>query len=347
MSYDHDDLYKRVKLRMPALEGEALQLASAYLSLYDRFAKVMAISDKYHAEAVEHWHVRRRLERELSVLQGRPQTTGAHTADAEAHPGTPANLSAAANSDTGRNPANGGSPVAAANMSAAGQTDPLIRRLAEQSDSDTDQLIARYRKLDSRLNKIVASSDGYQAQLRDASARLEHMARTDLLTQLSNRRDMVERLESEVARSLRNGSSFAIIIFDIDDFKRVNDTYGHDAGDTVLIGVAATIKTLVRRSDACGRWGGEEFLILCPDTDLEQAMIVADKCRRAVEEQVIRSRHQHLRVTMSGGVALADACGAAASDPRTIDCAWDLVVRQADQALYRAKRAGKNQVVAS
>ncbi len=215
-----------------------------------------------------------------------------------------------------------------------GKMQEILTRLEGSADQDAKTLARQYRKLHSQLSKIMAISDVYQSQLRDTTLRLELMARTDMLTELSNRRDMSERLVMESARSTRNKQPYGIAIFDIDDFKRVNDTYGHEAGDRVLVMVAATLRENLRASDVCARWGGEEFLVLCPETTLEQVTAVAEKCRQAVESaESIESGGKRLRVTVSGGVSSGSA-----ED-------WESLVREADTALYEAKAQGKNQVV--
>lgn len=209
----------------------------------------------------------------------------------------------------------------------------LLTRIDASSDQDAKMLARQYRKLNAQLSKIMAISDVYQSQLRDTTLRLELMARTDMLTELSNRRDMSERLVMESARSTRNKQPYGVALFDIDDFKRINDTYGHEAGDKVLIMVAATLRANLRASDLCARWGGEEFLVLCPETTLEQVAGVAEKCRQAVESGSIQSAGKELRVTVSGGTSSGSA-----ED-------WETIVREADTALYEAKARGKNQVV--
>ena len=214
-----------------------------------------------------------------------------------------------------------------------GKMQEVLARVDALEDPDLKVLAKQYRKLHSQLSKIMAISDVYQSQLRDTTLRLELMARTDMLTELSNRRDMSERLVMESARSTRNNQPYGIVLFDIDDFKRVNDTYGHEAGDQVLVMVATTLRENLRASDVCARWGGEEFLLLCPETTLDQVAAVAEKCRQAVELESIQSAGKKLSVTVSGGIS-----SGAEQD-------WEALVREADIALYEAKTQGKNQVV--
>lgn len=164
--------------------------------------------------------------------------------------------------------------------------------------------------------------------------RMEYMARTDLLTGLSNRRDMVERLDRELSRYKRYGAPFSVILFDIDNFKQVNDRYGHDVGDKTLRTIAGVFGRELRKTDVCGRWGGEEFLVLCPETGPAEAFLVGEKCRRAIGATEMYSRLGDIRVTLSGGI-----CGV---EP---GLGIDELIRRADEALYGAKGSGKNKVL--
>ena len=195
-------------------------------------------------------------------------------------------------------------------------------------------ILEAYLKQAEQFEKVMAISDQYQASLREASIRLEKMARVDSLTGVANRRDMVEHLNVELARARRQHRPFSVILFDIDDFKKVNDRFGHQSGDQTLVAVAALVKSLLRRTDLCARWGGEEFLILCPETAGEEALVVAQKCRAEVAALVVASAGGPVSVTLSGGVGVFhnDSAG------------WEPVVARADAGLYRAKVAGKNRV---
>jgi diguanylate cyclase (GGDEF)-like protein len=160
-------------------------------------------------------------------------------------------------------------------------------------------------------------------------------ARTDALTGLRNRRAMEEAAGAEVKRGARTGAALSVIICDIDHFKQVNDRYGHDVGDQVIRVVADVLKGIARESDALGRWGGEEFLAILPDTEENAAAMVAERMRLAVEAAKMPMDR---RVTMSFGVAGLTPGG---SDPAR----WQEAVRRADDAMYRAKDAGRNRVM--
>lgn len=168
--------------------------------------------------------------------------------------------------------------------------------------------------------------------LMNANRELDQLARRDALTDLHNRFAASERLRDEFVRSQRSNVAFSVLLLDVDHFKRVNDTHGHDVGDQVLQAVARQIKGSVRASDFVARFGGEEFLVILPDTDAQEAEVVAEKIRRAVdacEPPVVG------HVTLSAGL----------SEWRSDLPDEGLLVRRADEALYAAKGAGRNQVM--
>ena len=165
--------------------------------------------------------------------------------------------------------------------------------------------------------------------------KLNELSTVDTLTGLMNRRAMTERLESERARYHRLSHSFAVVLLDLDHFKRVNDQFGHDAGDRVLREVGNRLKSNSRQQDCVARWGGEEFLILLPDTDEEGAMVAAEKFRAALHSLPFE-------IGMPPPVTQTGSFGIAIYDGR--ENASRLVAR-ADQALYMAKECGRNRVV--
>ncbi|WP_163340520.1 GGDEF domain-containing protein [Desulfopila sp. IMCC35008] len=161
---------------------------------------------------------------------------------------------------------------------------------------------------------------------------VERQASTDQLTGCYNRKMFHERLVSETVRAMRHNCFFSIIIFDVDDFKSVNDTYGHLVGDEVLKVIASAGCRGIRRSDTFARWGGEEFIILLPETRLDQATVVAEKVRRAIAEYDCGEAGPQ---TCSFGVAEFMSTEGVDSN---------LIIYQADKALYFAKENGKNMV---
>ena len=170
------------------------------------------------------------------------------------------------------------------------------------------------------------------SELMAANRELEQLARHDALTRVPNRLAANERLRAEFLRLKRSGSAYAVLLIDIDHFKRVNDHFGHETGDAVLHQVAALLADSVRITDFVARFGGEEFLVLLPDTDSAGALVSAEKLRDAVAQAAVPLVGQ---VTLSIGV----------SGAQPSDASEDDAVRRADRALYRAKAAGRNQVM--
>ncbi|WP_375748878.1 diguanylate cyclase [Vibrio sp. HN007] len=160
---------------------------------------------------------------------------------------------------------------------------------------------------------------------------LKRLSVTDPLTQLSNRRKLNTFLEEEQQRFNRYSVPFSIILIDLDHFKEVNDTWGHDSGDSVLVQVAEELNKRVRKVDEVGRWGGEEFLIVCPNTELSGAHHLAKKLNKAIEILHVDKRFS---VTASMGVVAI----------QNGESARELIIR-ADNAMYAAKHKGRNQVI--
>lgn len=157
---------------------------------------------------------------------------------------------------------------------------------------------------------------------------LRYLSDTDALTNAYNRRYFIQRLEEEIERSRRYKSRFAIIMLDIDHFKRINDTFGHISGDIVLKSIADMIKDRIRKIDILARWGGEEFVVLLPDTTVEDATYLAEELRERLSDMKIPSVD---RVTASFGVV-----GYCIND--TVDS----LINRADNMMYEAKSAGRN-----
>ncbi|MCG7900220.1 MAG: GGDEF domain-containing protein [Candidatus Thiodiazotropha lotti] len=166
----------------------------------------------------------------------------------------------------------------------------------------------------------------------EISNELEHASHTDMLTGLANRREMLARLDAAYGTYNRHGAPFSIIMADLDNFKRINDTYGHVVGDHLLIGLGKLLSSVVRRQDLVSRWGGEEFLIMLSQTDRRQAMEVAEKLRLSVESAVFSDENKY-QITLSLGVqSITEAVNT------------DTMIRDADRFLYEAKRRGRNRV---
>jgi len=177
-----------------------------------------------------------------------------------------------------------------------------------------------------------------QKKLLAAEELIREMATTDYLTKLKNRRFLLTRLREELDRAIRYRHPISCIFFDADHFKRVNDTYGHEAGDTVLKTISATAQEQCRQTDILGRYGGEEFFIILPETDLEQAGALAERLRQAIENQTSIADQHHIRVTATFGVACYSP-ETTAVQPNLSD-----FIKQADTAMLEAKKAGRNRV---
>jgi diguanylate cyclase (GGDEF)-like protein len=163
-------------------------------------------------------------------------------------------------------------------------------------------------------------------------------ARTDALTGLDNRRAMQERGRGEVKLAKRTGATVSLILCDLDHFKSINDKHGHEAGDASLVRVAQVLRAALRDSDALGRWDGEAFIALLPATPAAGAREVAERMRIAIE--ATEFEHVPERATISLGVATSQGL----DDPAL---EWDLLIKEADQRLYRAKDEGRNRVVSA
>jgi len=176
--------------------------------------------------------------------------------------------------------------------------------------------------------------------LRMDSLEVENI--TDPLTKVYNRRYLNRRLEEEVERAKRYALELSVFMLDIDYFKRVNDTYGHQAGDVTLSTLGSLVKTALRNVDIVARYGGEEFLVICPNTAIVGSELVAERIRQLVESHQFEipdgsGGKQIIQISVSIGVASVSA---------TVD-SQEKLVQAADQALYRAKTDGRNRVIAA
>ena len=170
--------------------------------------------------------------------------------------------------------------------------------------------------------------------VKRAQAKMAEMSTVDELTQLHNRRYFIDALEGEFERASRYKSEMALVILDLDNFKKINDTYGHPTGDKVLSCIGRILKQLVRRSDLACRYGGEEFAVVLPNVNKEGIYTAYERFRETVSKQLFEHESKQFHVTVSIGIAFSN-------DAESSD---DLLAH-ADQALYRAKESGKNRVV--
>lgn len=187
---------------------------------------------------------------------------------------------------------------------------------------------------ENELSNELAVMEKATFDLQKKISESEMQAMQDALTELPNRRAYDERIQQEIARFKRFGEPLSLLVWDIDNFKNINDTFGHKAGDKTLKVLAKEIKVRLRETDFLARYGGEEFVMLLTSTHQEQALKVADDIRSAVESIGLHSKNQPVQLTVSGGLTEIQAA----------DDAGKLFER-ADKALYEAKSAGKNRIV--
>jgi diguanylate cyclase (GGDEF)-like protein len=226
--------------------------------------------------------------------------------------------------------AGGRDEIAAVSEATNAMVDTLVG-LLEQTKQQRDEL-ARGEEL-KRLHEAL---QGEQAALKEANALLERLSTTDMLTNLPNHRALQQLLAQECERTRRFGHPLSLLFFDGDRFKQVNDTYGHAIGDEVLRELSEKVRNELRVGDTVGRFGGEEFLVLLPETSQHDARVVAEHLRSVVATCPLATREVEggIALTVSIGVASYPDDGATASEVR----------EQADQAMYWAKRLGRNQV---
>lgn len=182
---------------------------------------------------------------------------------------------------------------------------------------------------------LFVLSRKFVGELNRAQAKLIRIATTDGLTKLYNRKFAIDRLEEEISQHQRLKSNLSCLLIDIDYFKSINDKYGHQAGDAVLVALAATMRKFFRKYDIISRYGGEEFMIILPSTDLEVAVCVAERMRQKIAEQIVEFKGESIMATASIGVA------------QMLTPNSDDLISDTDAALYKAKNTGRNRVVAS
>jgi two-component system cell cycle response regulator len=179
---------------------------------------------------------------------------------------------------------------------------------------------------------------GLQNQLLESQKKLLEIATHDTLTNLLNRYEILNVLTDEFHRSLRENRPVSTVMLDIDFFKKVNDSYGHDVGDEVLVEVASRLRGALRRYDKVGRYGGDEFLAILPGCDLNNAKRIAERLRRAVCKDRIPTEAGQLYVTVSVGCASSET-----QSHKSIE----YLIKFSDKAMYHAKNMGRNCVIAS
>ncbi len=202
------------------------------------------------------------------------------------------------------------------------------RSLSNRFDRDFRELGELRSDLERRIEERTLA-------LQNANARLAEASRTDALTGLLNRRGFLEQGESALDRSRRSRKPLSVLMADADHFKRINDLHGHATGDVVLQGLAQLLRGALRSQDLVARWGGEEFILLLPETDLHGASLVAESIRRQVADRPLPAGELELPVTLSLGLA-----------EHRPGRRLEATIADADAALYRAKAEGRDRVIA-
>jgi len=201
--------------------------------------------------------------------------------------------------------------------------------IANSLESETRYLTEEMRNKQDEVSELRQKVRILEEALRKERKR----STTDALTKLPNRRAIDEFLHKQEAAWQRYGENYSVVLFDIDHFKSVNDTYGHDAGDVILASVGKILRRYSREIDFVGRWGGEEFLVVLPKTDAEGAKVFADKLRDVVSRSKFMYKGTRIPITVSGGVA----------DRKSMP-SQEAMLKRADENLYHAKAGGRNQI---
>jgi diguanylate cyclase (GGDEF)-like protein len=210
----------------------------------------------------------------------------------------------------------------------------------EGLDAGADDYITKpinFPELEARMRSMLRIKK-LQDELDEANKRLKKLSITDGLTGLFNHRHIQQLLRDEWQRTQRTDEPLAVVMLDLDKFKQVNDTYGHPTGDVILYETARILEDTAREIDMVGRYGGEEFVGILPNTDEDAAAQFAERVRKRVESHVFRDEDTEVRMTMS--------CGLAAYPDEAVDAPEELLKR-ADEALYAAKEGGRNRVVSA
>lgn len=213
--------------------------------------------------------------------------------------------------------------------------------LVSGSGHDGNPLMIEYRRLyddycalKQRALLLEKEKKSLKTMLSEMGRSLLLATRVDPMTGLANRRDIMEKMERELSRSERHQRTFSVMLVDLDDFKQLNEKYGYNDGDDVLVEVARVLRGCVRNEDVCARWGGEEFLFLLTETKIEGALTLARKLLESISMTEFKANRPGIRITASIGL------GEYQTGETIHDC-----VSRADQALRQAKEEGKNRFV--
>jgi diguanylate cyclase len=214
-----------------------------------------------------------------------------------------------------------------------------LNRILENLMSDTKGMQVDMQRSRDEMEETRKQVEASETKIKALEAELDKttsLVQEDFLTGTLNRRGMEDAFEREFARSERTHTPLCVSLLDIDHFKRLNDTYGHDAGDDALIHLVHVVKETLRPTDVIARFGGEEFVIILPDTGIEEGMKTMTRLQRELTKKYFLHKSEKVLITFSAGIALRQA-----------DESADAIISRADQALYKAKTAGRNRVFAA
>lgn len=195
-----------------------------------------------------------------------------------------------------------------------------------------EKLLSLYQQMEKHTDRVASENRQLRSQMVEIVRSLDLGSRIDGMTGLVNRRGIMEKIEQEITRARRHTCPITILLIDIDDFEKINNTHGYNDGDDVLVEVARLLRGIVRNEDICSRWGGEEFLILLPETNLEGALPVAGKVLESIAMSEFKVGNPGIRITASIGVSVYD---------NTAHSSQEFILR-AHQALKQAKLDGGN-----
>ena len=203
--------------------------------------------------------------------------------------------------------------------------------IATSIDKELNHFSEEMKKEDEEIEKLRQKVTLLEGKLKELSKEVK----TDFLTNIANKKAVTEELKKQEAIYQRYGTNYSVVFFDIDHFKNINDTYGHDAGDVILKSLGLLFKRYARDIDMIGRFGGEEFVAILPNTDKEGAYKFAEKVRQIIEKTKFMYKNTRINVTVSGGVASRNETNSA-----------EETLKLADERLYKAKRSGRNKICA-
>ena len=213
-----------------------------------------------------------------------------------------------------------------------------VQEILQEANIRLSLINLNYDQMNKQLIQTKIHLENLTRELEEKNKKLDNLANIDGLTGSYNHRFFQNVLEQECKRAARNNSTLALLLVDIDHFKKVNDTYGHQVGDFILAQFCKTLQNNIRQYDVLARYGGEEFVIILPETSVADALIVGEKLRAIIESTVFDDNREKYQVTASFGLA--------GSAPATDDnFSKNVLISEADQALYEAKEKGRNRVV--